>query len=997
MAQQLVTTRYTAPGVYIGQLIKPGAGNLNADARVCNYIGQGSKLAVGSNLGIRRSFVYAEELIVSTSAPYEATLQFAANGSKDLPVKLYDSITGVELRPDQWSFVKVGSEFKKIQIAPSAYNPLSVYALDYQSTARGVLDPLPVADLRVIKSLGTVQGKAQYEDLVDFYIPYSFTGPTPKDTNSIPDPFLTSIFPDAGNVGSGTAVIDVAASYVHNYNRFYQLEVTGISGVSGGYTATFEWSSTRYSGGIGALPPTPLHSTATKPSFVAQEAVPTSLIADLELGIKVNVTFDLANFSIGDKFYFNGVGPGLIEWDGRFANTNQYLSFEAIDALVSTGTGTLSYGSLNTYTGLHNTHFRLEVVASGGGVGSRTVTFVWAQYGEVIGAASTTLVSEAVSNSFTLTQGVQLTIDWGSSNFNIGDSFDFAVKAPKMYYESKDNRVYKLTISAATNPGADTGFVSGSYSTGTSAGGFGSWQANVNLLSGVSQETGYFELPDNITLAVRNAMRGNINGTSFASGDEATAAVTSESVINWALTQKVEETRETSALLTDVTGAVTGTAGTTYIILENQYESGTVGVVDADTMIPISFIEIPNSRFVAFVTTPTNTVIINYEYRGEEPSPGQLYYLTAHYLRPTSLYNDPMLVLDRSDGRSLLGPAEMENHLYIMNELVFDQGAPGGYYTQPYDADGDGILTRTDISESLAAHEKVTRITDLCVLSQFESLGDAMAVSEKGNDPFERREQMLWVGTPIGTPIGDVDTPDSLVFLSRNTLQVPTQSVAQGTRVLVAPTRATKTIKLENGVDQTVTLDGSFVAGATSALVNSFADPATSILRRNLSGFDYIQTYTEPENLILGNASITWMSDQGNSIYRFEEDITVHTLSEEFQLIAVTVQKQFVVRVVRRELNNSVISLVVPSAQAGISVIRARLSEILLGLLGRGILANYQDANGNVREFDTQKDIIVLRDSSGLTKYNLWFSFYVRSNIKRIFGLYAVNTNDFGA
>jgi hypothetical protein len=996
MAQRLTTTRYTAPGVYIGQLIRPGVGNLNADARVCNYVGQGSKLAVGNNLGIRRSFVYGEILTVTTSAPYEATLAFTASGSKDLPVKLYDSITGVELRTDQWSFVKVGADFKKIQIAPSAYNPLAVYSLDYQSTSRDVNDPLPIADLRTIKTLGTVQGKAQYEDLVDFYIPYSFTGPTPADANSIPDPFLTSIFPDAGNVGAGAVGFDSSASYSHNYNRFYQLEVTNISGVSGSFTATFEWSAVRYSGGKDALPPTPLHSTATKPSFIAQEATPTSLIQDLELGVKVAVTFDVTNFSIGDKFYFNGVGPGLVEWDSRYFNANQYLEFGAIDTLVSTGTGSLSYGSSNDYTGDHNCKFRLEVTSSGGIIGSRTVTFVWAQYGDVIGAASTVVVNEASSSFFILTQGVQLLVDWGSANFNAGDSFDFEVKAPKIFYENKDDRVYKLVISAATNPGADTGYVLGSYATGTSAGGFGSWEANVNLLTGINQETGYVELPDNIIFAVRNAMRGNINGTSFVTGDEFTAATTSENVIDWSLTRKVEETRETSALLTDVTGAVTGTAGTTYVILDMPYQSGTVTVVDADTSAPISYIEIPNSRFIAFVTTPTNTFIINYEYRGDEPSPGQLYYLTANYLRPTELYNNPTLVLDRNEGRLFLGPAEIENHLYIMNELVFDNGAPGAYYTQPFDADGDGMLTSTDVQEALFAHEKVRRITDLCVLSQFESLGDAMAINEKANDPFEAREQMLWVGTPIGTPIGDVDTPESLVFLSRNTLQVATQSVAQGTRVLVSPTRATKTIKLENGLDQTVTLDGSFVAGATSALVNSFTDPATTILRKNLTGFDFVQTYSDPENLILGNASITWMSDQGNSVYRFEEDVTVHTLSEEFQLISGTTQKQYVTRVIRRELNNNIISIVVPSAQSGISLIRAQLSELLLGLLGRSLIADYQDADGNRREFDPQKDVVVLRDSSSLSRYDVYYAFWIKSPIKRIFGLYTVNTNDFG-
>lgn len=992
---RLVTTRYTAPGVYIGQLIRPGAGNLNADARICDYLGQGSKLAVGNNLGIRRSFVYEELLNLATSAPYEATLRYAADGSKDSPARIFDSITGVELRSDQWIFKKIGSDFMKVEIAPSAYNPLSAYKIDYQSTSRNVLDPLPVNDLRVIKTLGVVQGKAQFEDLRDFFIPFSFTGPTAEATNSNPTSFITTCFPDVSNIGGGNVSIDTAASFNHKYNRFYQLEVIARSGVPGAFQTTFQWSAVRYSGGKDSLPPVPLHTSAVYPSFVADELIPSSMIADLELGVKVDVNFGGTNFEIGDRFYFNGVGPGIVEWDSRYFNTNQYLSFGVIDAMAS-GTGLLNYSTTNTYTGVYNCKFGLAVTASAGAVGSRTVTFVWSQYGDLIGPSSVVTVNEAVSNTFSLTQGVSLTVDFGSANFNVDDAFDFEVKAPRLFYEAKDDRVYKLTVSAATNAGADVGYVSGAYATGTSTGGFGSWEANVNLLSGISQETGYLLLPDNVRLVVRNAMRGNINGTSFASGDIFTGAVVSEDVIDWSLTSNVQEVRETSAFLTDVTGAITGTAGTSYIILDNMYESGTVSIVDQDTLVPISIIEIPATRFVAFITTPVAPVVASYMYRGEEPSPGQLYFLTANYLRPTSLYNNPTQILDRNDGRLFLGPAETENHLYIMNELVFDNGAPGAYYTQSFDSDGDGILQKTDLLESFLAHEKLNRPTDLCVLSQFESLPDAMSFNEKANDPFEKREQMLWVGAPIGTPIGDIDTPDSLIYVARNTLQVPPQSVSQGTRVLVAPTEATKTILLDNGISQSVTLDGSFVAGATSALVNSFTDPAKTILRQNLAGFDTIQVYTDPQNLLIGNASITWMTNRGTGVYRFEEDITVHTMSEEFQLISATTQKQYVTKLIRREMDANLISIVVPNAGAAIAIIKSQLAELLLGLLGQGKIADYQDDAGNARAFDTEKDIVVLRDTSTLTKYDFFYSYYIKSPIKRLFGLYAVNTNDFG-
>jgi len=197
-------------------------------------------------------------------------------------------------------------------------------------------------------------------------------------------------------------------------------------------------------------------------------------------------------------------------------------------------------------------------------------------------------------------------------------------------------------------------------------------------------------------------------------------------------------------------------------------------------------------------------------------------------------------------------------------------------------------------------------------------------------------------------------------------------------------------------LEQVITLDGSFVAGAASALVNSFANPSVTILRQNLTGFDTLQVYTDPENLILGGNSITWMSNLGNSVFRFEEDITVHTTSEEFQLISATIQKHFVTKVVRRNLDDALISAIVPSAEAGIALIRANLAEILLGLLGQGKIASYQDNAGNVRQFDVDSDIVVLKDSSSLTKYDVYYSFYIFAPIKRIFGLFAVNTNDFG-
>jgi hypothetical protein len=96
-------------------------------------------------------------------------------------------------------------------------------------------------------------------------------------------------------------------------------------------------------------------------------------------------------------------------------------------------------------------------------------------------------------------------------------------------------------------------------------------------------------------------------------------------------------------------------------------------------------------------------------------------------------------------------------------------------------------------------------------------------------------------------------------------------------------------------------------------------------------------------------------------------------------------------------MDQALISVVVPSAEAGVATVKSVLSGIMLGLLGRGLIGQYQDESGAARDFDPDADILVLRDTSSLTLYNFFYSYYLRTPIKRLFGLFIVNTNDFGA
>jgi hypothetical protein len=420
MAQRLTTSRYVRPGVYIGQIIQPSPGNLTADARVVNYIGKGSRFAVANNQGIRRSFVFEEDVILPASAPFIHNLAYSANGVKDLPARVFDSITGEELLSSNWNFLKVGNEFKQIIVNPDVYNPNAAYKIDYQSTSRAVKDPLPVSELRFIKSIGLNQDRAQFEDLKNFFIPFTFTSPVANAANAFAENLITGVTADVNNFSSG-GQLNTQGDYTHDYNRFYELEVVSVNGVLAPFTATFKWSARRYSGGKNSEAPTPLHSSAAAPTFLADQTDVNSLVQNLEFGIQTTIAFGPQNFQVGDKFYFNAVGAGKIEFNSRYYNNNQYTDYSNIVSVPQVGsTGMFSYATSNNYTGSANMKYKLQCTAISGSTPNRTATFAYATYGDLIGSSGSLVINEGGAAAV-LPAGIRLNFSFGALNFVVGD------------------------------------------------------------------------------------------------------------------------------------------------------------------------------------------------------------------------------------------------------------------------------------------------------------------------------------------------------------------------------------------------------------------------------------------------------------------------------------------------------------------------------------------------------------------------------------------------
>lgn len=981
----LTTTQYVPPDAYLGEIITPEAANLSADARIPAIIAKGDRLAIASNQGILRCFIQGQQLVFTSSPPHLAPLQKAATGQVGPPNRLYKQ-DGTQVPQYKWQYVLVGPAFMQIQISDDVFDPIATYFIDYQSSDRSVEDVLPIQQIRQITAVGNQMDRAQYVEYRDYFVPFAMSEPVPDVDNSNPVSSFSAIVAVTQPGSTGSIAYDGINAFNHNYDRHYVLTCISATGTTPNRIATFSWVASLTSPGAAVVAPVPLNSLDPAVTFTVNEAVPASLTQDLELGIAIDLNFGGTQFVIGDIFHFDAFGPGFIEVDPRYTNPQ----FATVNAPILVSGTANDYNILvdpnSNYLLGRNNNYTLRLFQIAGAAPNRQLTFHWTRFGEttpVAGGSFVVLENNFTTHAQTLANGVIVDFVIGTVDATVGTTWNIKAQAPRIYYTAKDSRNYTLTIGSVTTPLSNTTLVTGGYSTNTTEGRFGTFSAEYNSLTG--SPDGYALMADNVSLAFRNMAQ-------MAATDVFTLGVTVSDFIDWGLQLKMQDTREVTDFLTDLNGNITGTAGQTYVILTDVPSDPTsLRVQNANTAADISFNYIVGTQFVYFTTFPNVPILVSYLTIGNEPDPGVIYYVTASFLRPDQYYNSPFLVLRVQDGSAFAAPSTIQNDLYVGNQIAWANGTSAVYLIQPKNQDGSGNYTVTDFQPAIASMDGFNRITDVCLLNFFQSLPDVLEQNVVANDPFQKRPNMVWVGMPIGTPIGDENTSGTLVFTSKVTLQVNGQSAAKGTRVLVGNTSATKSIVLQDGTTATVTLDGSFIALAMAAKIASFSDPATDILQTQVAGFDTIDILPIPENNLLGAANINYINGS-SAAYFWGEDVTTDT-TQNFDRIQLMTQRMFVTQVVVRNMK-TIIGITPGSTQAALNLIRGELASILRGLLAAGLIGAYQDAAGNDRSFDPNTDIIVFNDTNDDSLFYYNFAWFSRNVIKRLFGLYALNSND---
>lgn len=1019
MAENLSTTAPTKPGIYIGKIYRNQAGPAPGFRRYPNYVAKGSRYRTVSNAPIRRSYITGYALTFALVSPHTALL--AHNAITDQTVaRLYNS-NGTTVPTSKWSFVESvpgSGNFDTILMRPEVFDANASYLIDYQSNDRTILDPLPFSELRQMRAVGDYENQSRYVEGTNYAVPvdisaispdagnanstaYGFTAVTAgtRNNNTLQNPIATN-FTGGANTGAVPVWTITTPALTHKYNRQYRLVITGAAAP---YTVYLV--ATQNSGGLQSRAEVPVNPSLDNALFPASMTDTTSgapaidalTFTDPEIGETINIAMDWTGGApnAGDTYLFTSLGPSLIEVDASTNATNQWASISAVTpGGGNTGTGVASIRADAYYTSTYNASYRLVCTAKAGPNGGpgRTATFLWSSWGELPVATGSFSINETTGTNtlVTLPNGVLLALDFSTlGHFAVGDVFNFSATAARRYISAKDSRNYTFTVSAAV-----AGAVSGQYVTDTFEGRFGS--------ATVTGPNGEWRLPGDINLWVRNIGTTTAQNR-YQAGDVWTWVTTDEEVMDWSLTSRASETIPTSSIHPDVLGTTTGTVGAPFAILSNTpttllyvRDSVTGTIITGATLVP-------GKPILKLASTPANAIEVRYEYIGAEPSPGSLYYVTANILRPIAEYNVPIFYSNYDDEAApALGPSATDNDAIIIAQIALkDNGAPGCYVTQVYNSNNDGVYSQYDYETAIQASLVVTKNTDLVVIGKAETLPTQMVINEAANDPFRDHVNMaLWVGMPLGSVIGNVDTPGSVVFLAKRTLQLPVESQARGTRCIIANWEAKKTIALFDTTTVQVTLDGSFVAGAIAAKNASFTDPNTLLLDQVIAGFDYIKTFGDDDILTLIGAQAMYVYNSGSvdsPVYKCGEGITIDPGSDDLREVNVAINvRTFTQADMREHLRSTVIGLVPDSATAGVAAYRTQIVLRLNEWVTNGITGKYEDSSGAERSIEPNTDVQVFRNKSKKTQYFFKYAWFGKYGSTRGFGLYAVDSTDFG-
>jgi hypothetical protein len=406
--------------------------------------------------------------------------------------------------------------------------------------------------------------------------------------------------------------------------------------------------------------------------------------------------------------------------------------------------------------------------------------------------------------------------------------------------------------------------------------------------------------------------------------------------------------------------------------------------------------DIAGKPYVMLGERPLTNVSVTYTYHNA-PQMGQTYYTTVYYTRPANLYQTPLIFTGYSDALAQIGYPSPSNHLAIMLDYAFNvAGNQIAAVIQVSDTDHDGVYTRADFQDALNAAHTSRELTDIIVLSKFDSIADQMESSQRSNDPLYGALRVFWMGFPTNYEVGTPETIGSISYTAASVLQSVGDSAARGTFIPVANQWVQRTVRLESGASQQLTLDGSFFAGMLACLQTQPQDPNSVLLNKAIPGIDNAATFSDTETIILGSSSCTYatQADPSQPIVKVIDIVTSDSTADNYHEVNVVYAKQYVTKRLIKVCNAALIGYVPISPDDAVNHVRSVIVRELTSMVGEGIIGSYTDSNGRPRSIGTS-DVDVWPDEADRTRMNFTFFFNGRYMLKRLTGMFSVDNNIF--
>ncbi len=384
---------------------------------------------------------------------------------------------------------------------------------------------------------------------------------------------------------------------------------------------------------------------------------------------------------------------------------------------------------------------------------------------------------------------------------------------------------------------------------------------------------------------------------------------------------------------------------------------------------------------------------VTYAGTGKVPAVGTQYYVSYTYTRPNTDYNVLKSFFSDKDYYADIGNVDQSNPLSIGGYIAWKYGLPILYAIQVQDADGDGIYTDTDYINAISVLVDQKAVTDITCLkstplirANIENI--VLTESSQSQSNFKR----YWCGVPRGMASGDVDTPETIVYIAQAELTQSATSVGRGRFIICAPTKFNTTITQQDGSQPTVELDSNYRAVADAARSITLPNVSDSLLKRTLTGLVQEEAYESTERKYLTSNGVSVSTVAGAVITLFDPVTNDISGNIEFQEISTSVQKDNISFNMVQAMDDNIVGVVPDDLADFIGSIKEVAGDVLLTAIEEGQIGKYKNADGTVRDIDYTLDIVAFISATDPTKYYFRYWYNLKYPAKRISGLFSVDS-----